>query len=231
MPPGEGLAGIDKETSPPSHEDLGDDRTTQIGDAWKRFEKRFEYAWNFFDFHAKQRMQVFNFFIVFSGIMANAYALSIGYGNLEVAAAVGFVGAIVSFFFKLLDHRNEELVNLAEDILFDLERRLLFKDYRVDKELPSRRNWLGAKQKLPRVKHFQLGIFLREDHEAAESNKDIETIKNRYDLDEPSAKTFKSYYGESRFSHGKWIPVIQWLFCFVFLLGGGFAFFQAFLRS
>ena len=36
---------------------------------------KFEYAWRYFALHARQRVTMFNFFLLGSGVIANAYGL------------------------------------------------------------------------------------------------------------------------------------------------------------
>ena len=57
------------------------------------------YAWNYFDFHAKQRIQMFNFFILIFGVMASAVGLLLGTaGYKDLAAVPLYAGAIFSLY-------------------------------------------------------------------------------------------------------------------------------------
>jgi len=89
---------------------------------------RFNYAWNWFDFHARQRTTMFNFFVVATGIFFAAYASLVKVridhsGSLPCAATtiLLFLGASVSLLFFLLDFRNAALVDLAEELLERME--------------------------------------------------------------------------------------------------------------
>lgn len=158
-------------------------------------ERRFEYAWRYFEFHAGQRMTVFNFFILFSGILANAYGLLFRAGEHFAAGAVAFTAAVISLFFLFLEHRNEELVHLAEDNLRKLENDFLFRGFEAEIAWPRRRRWLFWWEPSSKVTR-QLGILLRQDAD-----------------------------GPSPYSHGIWIPVIQFLIAAAFLAAAvaGFA--------
>ena len=58
-------------------------------------EVRFQYAWNWFEFHAKQRTTMFNYFLVSVGIFANAAVLAIRFTNSHVIpAAILFAAAL-----------------------------------------------------------------------------------------------------------------------------------------
>ena len=86
---------------------------------------RFEYAWRFFELHARQRIMVFNFFLLGSGVLANAYGLLLREGLHLHAGAVSAVGLLVCIISFALDVRNHQLVLLGEDALIRIERDFL----------------------------------------------------------------------------------------------------------
>ena len=82
---------------------------------------RFEYAWRYFEMHAKQRITMFNFFLLGSGVLANAYGLLLReelHLQAGAVAAVGFLVCVISF---MLDVRNHQLVRLGENALRRVE--------------------------------------------------------------------------------------------------------------
>ena len=82
---------------------------------------KFEYAWRYFAYHARQRVTMFHFFLLGSGVIGNAYALLLrGQLHLE-AGVVAMLGLIVCFVFFCLEIRNHQLVNLGEDALMRVE--------------------------------------------------------------------------------------------------------------
>jgi hypothetical protein len=87
---------------------------------------RFEYAWRWFEFHAKQRVSMFNFFLVGIGILANAYVLLILQNLKYVAGTLAIIGALISLIFVFLDRRNRQLVKIGERLLNELEGNGLF---------------------------------------------------------------------------------------------------------
>jgi len=69
--------------------------------------------------HAQQRISVFNFFIVLSGILATGIGAGFQAGKTmtPVVAILGALLALFSFVFYRLDGRGSELVKLAEAAL------------------------------------------------------------------------------------------------------------------
>lgn len=82
----------------------------------------FDYAWNWFQYHAAQRLTAFNFFLIIVGLLLVAYAQAIDHGWVGVGVAVGALGALVAVGFSALDVRNEELVNCGRQALLLLEK-------------------------------------------------------------------------------------------------------------
>ena len=89
---------------------------------------RLQFAWNWFEFHAKQRMSLFNFFLIITGILANAYAIAINYHNNLLALAVCATGFVQSIGFIVFDIRSRQLTTYSEDIMEKLEREVIFPD-------------------------------------------------------------------------------------------------------
>ena len=85
-------------------------------------EMKFEYAWRYFSFHARQRVTMFNFFLVGSGVLGNAYALLARAQMDWEAGVVAIIGILVSLISIGLDVRNNQLVDLGEEALKRVER-------------------------------------------------------------------------------------------------------------
>lgn len=92
-----------------------------ISDEQCLFSTQLDYSWKWFDFHAKQRVSMFNYFLIASGILANAYVHIFSSDWYRLASAVAFIGFIIAIVFVILDCRNAKLVYLAEDVLRKLE--------------------------------------------------------------------------------------------------------------
>lgn len=161
---------------------------------WKLFESRYNYSWDSFEFHAKQRISMFNFFIIFAGISANAIATLLRTDRYIMAGSLAIAGSVISCIFIFLDRRNEELVHNAEDNLRELEKDVIFIKYIREIEWPKRKTYIGKMEK--RLERRQLGIHLRED-----ADKDSEV--------------------PSRYEHGIWIPKLEFFIAALYLIAGG----------
>lgn len=84
----------------------------------------YKYAWNWFDFHAKQRMTTFYFFLVILGALGYAYIQLHGRECIPswICFSIGLSGAIVSFAFLMLEVRNTILVDDGREALDILEK-------------------------------------------------------------------------------------------------------------
>ena len=92
-------------------------------------ELKLEYGWRWFSFHAKQRVTMVYFFLLASGVLANAYALLLRDDDIDHVLPIGIaaVGFICSLVFLGLEARNRQLVDLGEDVLRALEGDALFR--------------------------------------------------------------------------------------------------------
>jgi hypothetical protein len=88
-------------------------------------EKAREHAWRYFDLHAQQRITVFNYFIIFAGLILAGLASTLQRGEYAVFGVLfGVLLALLSFVFWQLDRRAAFLVKHAECALEELERAL-----------------------------------------------------------------------------------------------------------
>jgi hypothetical protein len=74
----------------------------------QRLETELTYAWNWFQYHAGQRLTAFNFFLVIVGVVAVAFTKALEQGWTVLGAVVAGLGALISIGFLFLDVRNEE---------------------------------------------------------------------------------------------------------------------------
>ena len=162
------------------------------------YNARFEYAWKYFEFHAKQRTVMFNFFLVFTGFFISGCIQLWGQEFFGMLLGALVFGILLTFMFIFLERRNEELVHVAEDILFELEKSVLFKDFKADVSWPNQRNWY---QKLLKdeKKNVLLGIFIRERGED---------------------------FPESKNQHGIWVFGIQFMIISMYFLALIFVLFK-----
>jgi hypothetical protein len=93
---------------------------------------RFEFAWDHFDFHAKQRITMFNFFILllpflFGGIFYNL-KVDAGLSHPFISLVIAAAGATVSLTFLLFDVRSRRLIYLSQINLMLMEEQYLYKE-------------------------------------------------------------------------------------------------------
>ena len=88
---------------------------------------KFEYAWRYFSLHARQRVTMFNFFLLASGALANAFVFLFKDGFQWQGGTVALVGMVVSLISIGLDVRNNALVDLGEKALKRVENEYLYK--------------------------------------------------------------------------------------------------------
>ena len=108
---------------------------------------RFDFAWKHFEYHARQRIFMFNFFLVVTGILANSYVALLRLGLHEIAVGLGFLGFLFSLSFFALDWRNTQLAMMGQYVLLKLEKDDIFKEFNIEKE----------------AKSVQLGVLLQEE--------------------------------------------------------------------
>ena len=89
---------------------------------------RFDYAWNWFNFHAEQRTKMFNYMLIGMGIFATAFVTAVDKKLALEAAVLSSAAAFVALVFFLIDQRNRELYIAAMDVLIDAEKEVVFGD-------------------------------------------------------------------------------------------------------
>ncbi|QOZ80783.1 hypothetical protein XH83_33745 [Bradyrhizobium sp. CCBAU 53351] len=99
------------------------------------FEKmRLELSWRYFDFHARQRTQLFHFFVILSPFVFGGcfYLLK---ERSQLGGLPGIIapcaGALLVIVFFGLDRRNRQMIEIAEEALMLLEQHLLFASFRT----------------------------------------------------------------------------------------------------
>jgi len=82
-----------------------------------------EHAWRYFALHAGQRMSIFNFFLVLSGLVAAGLATCLQRDKpfQLLGTVLGFLLALVSFTFWKLDQRTSFFIKHAEGAIAELE--------------------------------------------------------------------------------------------------------------
>ncbi len=81
----------------------------------------FKYAWDWFSYHAAQRLTTFRFFLIIIGVVVVGYFKCLEQGWRGLGFLTGLFGVLISIAFWLLEIRNEELVNCGRHALDKLE--------------------------------------------------------------------------------------------------------------
>ena len=116
-----------------------------------------DYAWKYFEFHAEQRMKTFHFFLLMAGGLIAGFVSKVG-DQKEVAGALGFLLAFLSFVFGKLEMRNRELVKNGEAALKHLDNlerlndaegqpnplKLFARDDLTTRQFPNEKNIIKA---------------------------------------------------------------------------------------
>jgi ADP-ribose pyrophosphatase YjhB (NUDIX family) len=103
----------------------GNESNDDKGATNETFEAATEYARNWFQYHAGQRLAVFRFFLILFAVVAAGFGTSWGNGHFEIGAVLAFVLLLFTLYFWRLDERNLQLVKLAERYLAPAEERML----------------------------------------------------------------------------------------------------------
>lgn len=116
-----------QQNQPPSSATAGISARTTGLDQRVTPDKEIEHLWRYFALHAQQRISVFNFFVVFSGVIATGIGGSLQAGRpmTFLVVVLGLLLALLSFVFSRLDQRNSELVKISERALRASEKNYL----------------------------------------------------------------------------------------------------------
>jgi hypothetical protein len=95
-----------------------------LNDEQKQLELELKFSWDWFQYHASQRLTAFNFFLVLIGAIAVGYAQAVTHASQTLGIVLGSFGAFVALAFLAMDIRNQELVECGLKALKDLEAQL-----------------------------------------------------------------------------------------------------------
>jgi hypothetical protein len=91
---------------------------------------RFDFAWKHFEFHAKQRTTMFQYFVTVAPLIVAAYFYFLKEKPVayvpEALFVIAVIGAVLSIVFGLLDVRNRDLYRISEENLCLLEKSYLY---------------------------------------------------------------------------------------------------------
>ncbi len=110
-----------------------------MDEKWTLREQR-EYAWNYFELHARQRMSVFNYFVLIAALLTAGLAGSFSKNGssllisiISLLLAISLV--VISFVFWKLEQRVRQLIKHSEEALKTLEKHSTNCDTNIDKHL------------------------------------------------------------------------------------------------
>lgn len=81
----------------------------------------FNYAWEWFRYHAGQRQEAFRFFTVFLGLLLVALTTCLEKGYICFIGGISLFIAFITVAFLALEFRNEQLVNIGKSALIEIE--------------------------------------------------------------------------------------------------------------
>jgi len=119
-----------------------------------------EYAWNYFELHARQRMAVFNYFVIIAALLTAGMAGSLGKNNSNhlISLALASSLTVASFVFWKLDQRVRYLIKHAENALKTLEKHWTNEDADINEHLAlfskEEANTAALRKQLRKKHHF-----------------------------------------------------------------------------
>lgn len=95
------------------------------------FEIELNHCWKYFEYHANQRIVLFRYYVTFFVLFISGYSLMFtkfycaGFTEEIVGTIASILLGIITYVFHNIDHRNRELIHLAEDGLRILENKII----------------------------------------------------------------------------------------------------------
>ncbi|MBZ9577996.1 deoxyribose-phosphate aldolase [Patescibacteria group bacterium] len=105
------------------------------------YEAVLKYTWDWFSYHANQRMVALRFFIIIMGAIGYIFILGISKPNFLLILIFGLLCIGIAKLFWIIDVRNRELVQCARDVLDKLEEKMGW----VEDDIAVRRKDRGRK--------------------------------------------------------------------------------------
>jgi hypothetical protein len=72
------------------------------------------HAWNWFKYHAEQRMIIVRFYLIVIGALGAGYITVLNQKENFLAAVVALFGCVVSILFAILDRRTWQLIEASK---------------------------------------------------------------------------------------------------------------------
>jgi hypothetical protein len=107
-------------------------------------EQEYKYAWDWFSYHAAQRLTTFRFFLILIGVVVIGYFKCVELHWPRFGIVMGSFGGLIAVAFWLLEIRNEELVNCGRAALDRLEEKMQLTVRKDDVERKHLKKSLGV---------------------------------------------------------------------------------------
>ena len=82
-----------------------------------------DHAWRWFELHARQRLQLVNFFLLSAAFLSSGYAVTLA-DYPRVSAVLALIGLAMAVFFWLVERRVRALLKAGERAMAKSEQRL-----------------------------------------------------------------------------------------------------------
>lgn len=109
----------------------------------KKLDIQYRYAWDWFSYHAGQRLMGFRFFLIIIGAVSIGYSQFLAEKDFIIRMIICLFGAFISLAFFFLEIRNEELVNCGRHALDELEEKIDLQIRENDRERKYLKESLG----------------------------------------------------------------------------------------
>lgn len=108
-----------------------------------------DHAWRYFQMHAQQRINVFNYFVASSSLLVTGLGIALHSprDTWYLGVVAGMLLILISFIFWNLDARVSSLIKVSEEIISRAEERLI-----TDPELRT----VSVERTLTRMTKFSL---------------------------------------------------------------------------
>jgi len=102
-----------------------------------------DYAWNWFKYHAEQRLLAFRFYLVIVGTLVAAIAVGVRADQMILISGACLLGFVITVFFYFLELRNRELMHRGRLALCEVEQIFSEERREANKKVLMHLNFCG----------------------------------------------------------------------------------------
>ena len=104
---------------------MGTPGSTLLASDLDTLKAKLSYAWGVWEFHGRQWMSMFNYFLVIVGILVTGYTTARKENALhDLVPAICLLGLVQCFVFLMIDWRNRTVLYFADSVLKESEEKL-----------------------------------------------------------------------------------------------------------